>query len=181
MTFRLWRCLFMLQELMMLMVKMMIETMVTLTGKASYIVDFKCDCVWWRDEPHREHLCHYFQSNGDLCQTWPAWTGWKEVLVDGDGRIQIQKTPTYVIDCLNSTTSSNVGDESHLKAALRIGVIILLSQEPPRTLLSELSLGWKNTLLWFSTSHSPWFPRAHKITSRLFQFVTTWCQVVMMM
>ena len=26
----------------------------------------------------------------------------------------------------------------------------------------------KKPLLWFSTSHSPWFPRAHKITSRLF-------------
>ena len=41
----------------------------------------------------------------------------------------------------SSTYSSNVGDEPHLKAALRIGVIILLSQEPPRTLLSELSRG----------------------------------------
>ena len=46
--------------------------------------------------------------------------------------------------------------------------------------------GLKKPLLWFSTSRSPWFPRnffhVHiKFTSRLFQFVTTWCQVVMMM
>ena len=78
--------------------------------------------------------------------TMDVFTAALKVMMVGPGLGEHEQAGRRVVMITIITIIIMLKDYPHpqyLKAALRIGGTILLSQEPPRALLSELSWGWQ--------------------------------------